>query len=76
MKYMIRARYMLEGNFGGLHECILTHPGESRWGTEGDASAIELTDAEVVAAIIKYGRASITEQPDGTRLIDFHNDYD
>jgi hypothetical protein len=37
---------------------------------------IELSDQEVIAVIIKYGRATIEERPDGTRRLTFQNDYD
>lgn len=35
-----------------------------------------LTDTEVVAAIMKWGRASITERDNGVRFLTFENDYD
>lgn len=46
----------------------------ARFGKNG--SIHELTDSEVVALIIEYGRAEITELHKELRRIDFQNDYD
>ena len=35
-----------------------------------------LTDEEVVEAIVIYGRAEIIKNADGTRSLSFHNDSD
>ena len=39
-------------------------------------SAAELSGDEIVSLIIKHGRASIAELPDGTLEIDFQTGYD
>ena len=46
---------------------------QKRFGIEG--SIIILSDAEVIEAIIEFGRAEIIERED-YRDMQFHNDYD
>jgi hypothetical protein len=36
----------------------------------------DLTDGQVIDLIIRWGRASIEEGPDGIRTLCFENDYD
>jgi hypothetical protein len=45
-----------------------------RWGPDGTTH--ELSDSQVVEAIIEFGRAAIIVAEDGSRTLNFQNDYD
>lgn len=65
-RYIVRARVWRD--FEGVPSLI------ERFG-KGD-SVHDLSDTEVVQAVLQFGRAEIIERADGLRVLNFHNDYD